>query len=176
MFSWQTIPPSPVATLNTPQRLEFVEKSLAFDANQLVGRDWAFGVRYRVSHAELEQRLTQIPEAAVWQARVEDQGVLHQLQLSARYANPCGFFAEAQANWFLQQSSHHHDTLLPDAVPDEEFWQVNLFAGYRFAKRRTELRIGLLNLTGQDYRLNPINAHTWLSRERTLLVNFRFNF
>lgn len=176
VFEWQTIPPSPVVAVNTPQRLEFVEKSLVADANQLLGRDWSVGIRYRVSCAELDQRLTEIPADQVWQAHVEDEGILHQLQLAARYSRPCGFFAEAQAQWFAQHSRHYHNTLLPDDVPDEEFWRFNLFAGYRFAKRRAEVRLGLLNLADEDYRLNPINLRAWLPRARTLLVSFRFNF
>jgi tetratricopeptide (TPR) repeat protein len=176
LFEWPTIPPSPVVVASTPQRLEFVEKSLAADAHQLLGRDWSVGLRYRVSRAALDQMLPEIPAASVWQARVEDSGVLHQLQIAARYARPCGFFAEAQAQWFAQHSRHHHNALLPDEVPDEEFWQFNVFAGYRFAQRRAEVRLGLLNLTDQDFRLNPINLRAWLPRERMLLVSLRFNF
>ncbi|NOS71290.1 MAG: TonB-dependent receptor [Verrucomicrobia bacterium] len=176
MFDWSTIPPAPIVAVNTPQRLEFEEKSLTADFNQLIGRDWSVGVRYRVSAAELDQRLTEIPEAAVWQARVEDEGRLHQIQFSARYTHPGGFFAGAQALLFVQDSQHHHNVLLPDQVPDEEFWQFNVFAGWRFAGRRAELRVGVLNLTDEDYHLNPINVRPWLPRERTFVAGFRFNF
>ena len=176
VFNWSTIPPAPIVAANTPQRLEFEEQSLTLDAHQLVGRDWAFGVRYRVSRAELDQRLTQVPEAAVWQAHVTDEGVLQQLQLTARYTHPGGFFAGAEARWFAQDSEHHHNVLLPDTVPDEQFWQFNAFVGYRFMQRRAELLVGGLNLTDQDYRLNPVNLHARLPRGRTLLVSLRFNF
>jgi hypothetical protein len=33
-----------------------------------------------------------------------------------------------------------------------------------------------LNLNGQDYHLNPLNLYTELPRQRTLAVNFQFNF
>jgi Tfp pilus assembly protein PilF len=176
MFSRATIPPAPIVAVNTPQRLEFEEQSLTLDAHQLIGRDWSFGVRYRVSRAELDQRLTEVPGTAVWQARVTDEGVLHQLQLAARYTHRGGFFAGAEALWFAQESEHYHNTLLPDTVPDEQFWQFNVYAGWRFAQRRAELLVGGLNLTDEDYRLNPVNLHAWLPRERTLLVSLRFNF
>jgi len=47
-------------------------------------------------------------------------------------------------------------------MPDEDFWQFNVFAGYRFARRRAELLVGGLNLTGQDYRLNPVTLYAEL--------------
>ena len=56
------------------------------------------------------------------------------------------------------------------------FAQFNVFAGYRFPRRRAELTVGLLNIADQDYRLNPLNLHADLARERTLTVNFKFNF
>ena len=161
----------------TPQTVEFEEKSLTASLQQLVGERWALGVRYRVSDAELEQRMTRVIadlsrfndgrlERATF-ADTVDEGVLQQLEFSARHAHPCGFFGEARATWFAQQNS---------GAGDEYFWQVNLAAGYRFAQRRAELSAGLLNLTDEDYRLNPVNEIPALPRERTLFVRFKFNF
>ena len=48
--------------------------------------------------------------------------------------------------------------------------------GYRFLQRRCEVRLGVLNLTGQDYRLNPLNLHEEYPRERTLYTSLRLNF
>jgi Tfp pilus assembly protein PilF len=165
----------PVQRLNTPQQLEFEERSLICNFNQLIGRDWSLGVRYRVSHAELDQRLpavianlspntlpSDIPGAVQ-----NDAALLHQLNLSVNYAHPCGFFSEAQALWYAQDSRN---------LPDSDFWQINVFGGYRFADRRVEVLVGGLNLTDQNYRLNPINLHNELPRKRTLLVSWRFNF
>jgi hypothetical protein len=36
----------------------------------------------------------------------------------------------------------------------DDFWQHNVWSGYRFPRRRAELRLGVLNLADQDYRLN----------------------
>jgi outer membrane receptor protein involved in Fe transport len=49
-------------------------------------------------------------------------------------------------------------------------------AGYRFARRRVEVRLALLNITDQDYRLNPLNLTTELPRDRTLAASVRFSF
>ena len=61
-------------------------------------------------------------------------------------------------------------------TPGDNFWQLNLLAGYRSPRRRVEISIGLLNVTGQDYRLHPINLHPELPRERTLFTRLQLNF
>ena len=61
-------------------------------------------------------------------------------------------------------------------VNRDEFWQFNMFVGYRFPHRKAELTFGLLNITGQDYNLNPLNVYNELSRTRTLAVRVQFNF
>ena len=38
------------------------------------------------------------------------------------------------------------------------------------------LQLGLLNITDQNYRLNPLNLYNELPRERTLSVLFKFYF
>ena len=63
-----------------------------------------------------------------------------------------------------------------EGLPGEDFWQFNVWAGYRFARRRAEVRIGLLNITDQEYQLNPLNLHAVLPHDRTLAVNVRFSF
>jgi tetratricopeptide (TPR) repeat protein len=165
-----------ISASNTLQRLEFEERSLTANINQLIGRDWSLGVRYRVSEAELRQRLVQVlsdlrsgslPPSRVPESIQDDWALLHQLILQVNYSHPCGFFAQAQALWYAQDNRNH---------PDEDFWQFNVFAGYRFARRRVELLVGGLNLTDQDYRLNPINLYAELPRERTLVVSGKFNF
>jgi hypothetical protein len=36
--------------------------------------------------------------------------------------------------------------------------------------------LGVLNLTDQDYRINPISLHSRLERERTFFARFRWHF
>src|SRR5260221_8139284 len=45
------------------------------------------------------------------------------------------------------------------AEPGDDFWHFNAFVGYRFPRRRAELRVGVLNLTDRDYRLRS-EEHT----------------
>jgi len=99
------------------------------------------------------------------------KGVLQQLSLFAIYNHPCGFFAEGESLWYAQDNSGYGAS-----EPGHAFWQVNAFAGYRFLRRRAEVMVGLLNLTDQDYRLNPLNIYNELPRERTLMLRLRLNF
>jgi len=159
----------------TGEQLDFVERTVSATAYQLVGRDFSLGARYRLSQAELNDRFPEVSPVAVLQGgfrRQQDlEAVLHRVDLFTIYNHPSGFFGEAEASWYAQNSQGYSRDL-----PSDDFWQFNLFAGYRFAQRHAEVRLGLLNLTDQDYRLNPLNLLSDVPRERTLLASFRFYF
>jgi hypothetical protein len=168
-------PASQFSTQGTSERLDFHEKSLALTVNQLLGDDWSLGARYRISRAELDDRFPDIPAGATlnggFQTQRSVEATLHQLHLFALFNHPSGFFARAGAIWTMQSNRGYTPEL-----PGDNFWQFNLEAGFRFARRRAEARLGLLNLTDQDYRLNPLNLTQELPRERTLAVSLQLNF
>ena len=58
----------------------------------------------------------------------------------------------------------------------DNFWQFDAFVGYRFLHRTAEITLGVLNLTDQDYRLNPLNSYGQRPRERTLMIRFGLHF
>ena len=60
--------------------------------------------------------------------------------------------------------------------PGDDFWQFNAFAGYRFLHRKAEVTLGLLNITDQNYNLNPLNLYNELPRTRTLALRLQLNF
>jgi hypothetical protein len=60
--------------------------------------------------------------------------------------------------------------------PGDEFWHFNLLGGYRFFHRRAMIEAGILNLSDQDYRLNPLVWHDEPPRERTFVTRLQFNF
>ena len=82
-----------------------------------------------------------------------------------------GFFGSAQAAW-RQQDNRGYD---PD-LPGDVFWQLDLHAGWRFYHRRLEVLFGLLNLTDQDYRLNPLVLEPEHPRGRTFTISVRAAF
>ena len=159
----------------TPVAIDYRENSLSASLNQLVGDNWAFGVRYKLTDADYNQRFTRIPlsvnNAGAIDADVNTSALLHQVNLYASYTHRCGFFSEFNAIWSRQDNREEASALAGD-----EFWELNVFAGYRFWRRHAEARIGLLNITDQDYKLNPLTLYSELPRERTFYASFKFYF
>ena len=102
-------PPAAPAGLN--ENLDYQEKSLQFTANQLLGRNWAFGANYRVSEAVLNDNYVDVPDGLFFsnfQPRQRTRGTLNQVDLTAIYNHPCGFFAEGEALWFEPEQRGLH--------------------------------------------------------------------
>lgn len=164
--------PVPNAPATTGQTLDFRERDLSAYVNQLVGRDWSFGARYRLGEAKLDTRLPALAGVpGVSSLEQNERAVLHHGQLFLLFNHPCGFFAEWSSDWYHQDNHGYAPALAGD-----DFWQHNLYAGYVFSHRRAELRLGLLNVTDQDYRLNPLNLQSELARRRTFMASLRLNF
>ncbi len=160
--------PIPNLGTNALERLDFEERALRFYAYQLVGRDLVFGANYRLSHARLDTHFPEVPSSVEGSSQ-NQEATLHELTLSATYNHPCGFFAQAEGTYYSQ--SNHND--FPG--PGDDFWQENVFVGYRFRKRFAEARVGILNIADRDYRLNPLNLHPELYRARTFTARLRIN-
>jgi tetratricopeptide (TPR) repeat protein len=159
--------PTPTGVVtNTSESIDFEEKTLLVTLNQLLSDEWSLGARYRVSIADLETRLSEPSNL-----NRDVTAILHQVQLDVSFNHPSGFFAHANTIW-TQQSNQRYN---PD-IPGDDFWHFNLYVGWRFIRRHAELRVGLLNVTDQDYRLNPLNLYNELPRDRTLAVSFKFYF
>lgn len=182
------------------------EDVLTATVNQLVGDRWAFGARYRLTdsrfrqmHPGLADDLEQVPDTKFAGIVRESDRVrhssLHEIGLSVLYNHPSGFFARAEANWFRQANDDLQRRALfiagvPSGFsaterrvrvenlgrPGDDFWQFNLYAGYRFHRNQCELSVGALNLTGADYQLDPLNPYVELARDRTLLVRLKMAF
>jgi hypothetical protein len=58
-------------------------------------------------------------------------------------------------------------------LSDDSFPQLDLFAGYRLHRQRGELTLGVMNLTGDDYHLNPVTAHPEYPHERVFYIRLR---
>jgi len=170
-FFFFNAPVSADSPSNTRQNLNFDEKSLVLTLNQLLGRDWSFGVRYQISRAHLDGQFVDLPTGPAATINQDQTAVLNQLNLSVNYYHPSGFFAQGQALWTSQSNRGY----TPDEGGDD-FWQLSIYGGYRFLHRAAEIRVGLLNITDRDYQLNPLNLYYELPRGRTLAVSFKFYF
>jgi hypothetical protein len=51
-----------------------------------------------------------------------------------------------------------------------------LFVGYRLWRRRGDVTLGVLNVTGEDYHLNPVTPYAELPREAVFYARLRFRF
>jgi hypothetical protein len=171
-----TVPTPPfINQSGTREELDFVERSLIVSINQLVKSAWSFGASYRLSQAELDDLFPDIPTTATtfggFRRQQHLEARLHQLRGFALYNHRSGLFAQLDSVWSKQSNSGYSPELA-----GEDFWQFNAAGGYRFARRQAEVRVGVLNFTDQDYRLNPLNLTYELPRERTLFVSCRFSF
>ena len=171
-FDYSFLATPPLTLSGISEHLDYTEQSLAFTANQLLGRDWALGARYQVSDVVLNENFPDAPNPpppGSIQPSQRLHSVLNQADLLMLYNHPCGFFAQGEAHWYAQSNS------MP-GEPGDDFWQFNAYVGYRFLHRHGQVTLGLLNLTDQNYNLDPLNYYNELPRSRTLLVSLQLNF
>ncbi|HLP78423.1 MAG TPA: TonB-dependent receptor [Candidatus Paceibacterota bacterium] len=153
------------------ERLQSRERSLVFTADQLLDKEWAVGLRYRFTQAELSDDMLDVGQLSSEMYDISPhqhaESLLHQVNLHANFNHVSGFFSSAEAIWYLSRNSNH---------TGDDFWQINLLGGYRFWHRCARLETGILNLTDQDYRLNPLVWHNDPPRARTFVARFLFSF
>ena len=164
-----------LATASTTlQQMNYKEKSLTTTVNQLLGNEWSIGLRHRVSLAELETRLPWLSDpfdhSVIPFKSLETDGhaLMNELRLFTIWNHASGIFSRFDAHWHTQSNGGSYDYMTGD-----NFWQFDVFLGYRFWQRRATAQIGLLNLSGQDYHLNPLNLYQELPRARTFTIQFR---
>jgi Tfp pilus assembly protein PilF len=165
--------PFPDAPSSTRQTLRFRETDVSAYISQLLGNSFSVSARYRLGDAHLEGRFPQVPAGTGGLESIQQnqRALLHQVSLAGNFQHYTGFFGSWESVWYGQRNSGY-----TPALPGDNFWQHNLFAGYRFPRRYAELRLGLLNITDTDYRLNPLNLYSNLPRHRTLVASLRLNF
>jgi tetratricopeptide (TPR) repeat protein len=157
------------------QTLDYQEKSLTVVLNQLLSKEFALGASYRLSRASLDDDVPGISPAQSGNFSLSANrnvgAVLQQLHLYGIFNHPSGFFAKAESIWSAQSNDGY-----AAALPGDDFWQFNVFAGYRFPRRLAQIQVGLLNIGNRDYKLNPLNLYSDLPRSRTLFASLKFNF
>ncbi len=160
---------------------------------QLAGFDDSAASGFKIDD-EVLKRANRL-RSVVAQARRHTEANFHEVSLLALYNHPSGLFLRGEANWYGQDNdSFVRRAVLPlsGSVPQDklrpriktqnlglagdEFCQFNLLAGYRFCRNQCELTLGLLNVTGEDYRLDPLSPYLELPRDRTLFVRCRLTF
>ncbi|MBI3881086.1 MAG: TonB-dependent receptor [Verrucomicrobia bacterium] len=164
-------PPPNITASTTREHLDYAEQSLAATFNQLLGDEWSWGASYRLIHSRLQRQLPLIDPAVYAGAQTDESALLHRAAAQLLYNHRSGFFARGELQWFVQDNDGYASALANESVP-----QLNLFAGWRWRRQRGELTVGVLNLTGADYRLNPLTPFPDLPRERQFYARLKFHF
>jgi hypothetical protein len=157
--------------------VNYMDRSLTFTVDQLLGRQWTVGGRYRVSKADANLSYVDVNQADLqnvdppFVARQNLDSVLHTISLHANWNHPSGLFSVLEGNWY-HQSNRGID--LPQ--PTDDFCQFNAYAGWRFWHRRAEVTVGLLNIFDQNYSLEPLNLYNEMARSRTFLARLLVTF
>jgi hypothetical protein len=160
-----------VSVQENATQLHFTENSFALTLNSIVQRDWFLQAQYKFTASDLRTTLGALPSPAGYNLSSSQSGSLNEARLGATWQPPSGIFLRGELAWFYQTLGGTGPQPQGDHFP-----ALNLFAGYRFPNRRAELTVGLLNATGDNYNLSPINYYLDLPRQRLFYTRFRFNF
>lgn len=139
--------------------------------NQLIGDKWSLGAKYQLSYANLEDSFPEVAQSAPGSGVSRLKATLQEGQLYAIYNHPSGWFGEVEGYWAGQSNRGY----FPD-IPGDEIFQLNAYAGFRCRRNFGDVTLAFLNITDQDYKLNPLNYYNELPRERTVAVRVRLNF
>ena len=170
----------------TPQNLDYHEQSLSASINQLLPEGFVAGMSYIFTYADLKTTYPGIPNIP-WPLSdlynsnpniqnatyiPEDQSAyLHQIGAYLLWNHPSGLFAQFDAHGYLQQNIGYGG-----AEPGNDFVQLDIEGGWRFWQRRGQLTVGVLNLAGQNYKLNPLTVYSELPRSRVFFVQLNIVF
>jgi len=156
---------------STPEHFNYVEHTGSVTLNQLIGDDFVLGAGYKITHSDLDSAYPGIPVSVATPPNPGQTATLQEIDTYLLFNHPSGFYVKVEAHWYGQQNAGY-----TPVEPDVSFVQENIFAGYRFAHRRAELQIGILNLSGGGYNLNPLTVYQELPRKRVFAASFNFVF
>jgi Tfp pilus assembly protein PilF len=160
---------APFQPSSTTQNLDYYEQSLTAEINQLLPDGFVAGASYNLTHSQLKSAYPEIPLDVL--TPQNQSAYLHRLEAYLRFNHRSGLFAEFDAHGYLQENIGYGGT-----EPGDNFVQLDLLGGWRFWQRRGELMLGVLNLAGQDYSLNPLTLYSELPRSRVFMAQFSFEF
>ncbi|HZM02421.1 MAG TPA: TonB-dependent receptor [Candidatus Saccharimonadales bacterium] len=163
--------PGSVGPVNTPQQLNYRESSVTATLNQLLSDDVSLGAQYKFTSSNLRTIFPDIPTAANPALDSDNTANLQQITLFAALNHSSGFFVRLESQWYHQDNFNY-----TPAEPPEDIWQHNILVGCRLRRQHGEIAVGVLNLTGGDYNLNPLNLYVELPRERVFTARLKFNF
>ena len=169
--------PGGVAIADFSQSQYFNEEDVFASISQLICKEVSVGARYSLTAVDVS--VDDYSPATAQLFPQHENSTLNEFSLFGNYYVPCGFFSTFQANWWVQHNANNGYTgggLAGGSEPGADFWQLNLYAGYRFPQRHVEVSVGLLNVLNQGYNVDPVTYFLEQSRTRSLVASLKFNF
>ena len=161
----------------TAEKIDYIEHQAGLLVNRILAAEWFAELAYRFTRSEMENTFPQLARPGEAPPGTDQWADLHEVRGALLYRRTRGFFARAEAGYYIQEGRQALRGIFgaAEAHRDRTF-QLNLFAGWEFPRRQAEITIGLLNVTGDDYRFSALNPLTELPRDRTLYMRLRLNF
>ncbi|MGV3773776.1 MAG: tetratricopeptide repeat protein [Verrucomicrobiales bacterium] len=153
------------------REVNFEERSLKVYLHKIWFDAITTGARHGLTASRMKQNLNSFPRELYPEVFDIEESRLFATQLFMAVNHHSGIYAQADAEWFVQRNSG-----FGIGNGEADFWQYHLWIGYRFPGRYFDLRAGVLNLTDQDYRLQPLSLTTQIPRERTFFTSLRIQF
>jgi hypothetical protein len=160
---------TPAITSSTPEQLSYVEHAGSVSLNQLLGEGFVLGAAYKLTQSDLHGSYPDISQDVITASHYVS--TLQEVDTYVLFNHSSGFYAKLEANWYGQANFGANP-----AEPYSSFFQENIYGGYRFAHRRAELQLGILNLSGGGYNLDPLTVYQELPRKRVFEAGFNFIF
>lgn len=152
------------------EELDYQEWGGSAYVNQLLGEEWALGARYTYTHGELDRAFPELSAAGVNGFSSEESSSLHQAEAYLIWNGASGWYSRLNARFFSQDNSGY-----APARPGDSWTQLDFAVGKRFFDSRGTLECGVLNLTDENYRFNPVLTQPEHPRERVFFVEMRFD-
>jgi outer membrane receptor protein involved in Fe transport len=165
-------PPSSVEASTYRELYDYEETAFTARIDRLLGEHWGTGGSIAWTESSLNRETPDLPATFVTAPVFEgvEAELLH-ASWNVRFQSPNGWYARAEYHHWWQENSNY-----TPALEDDSFPVVNLFLGYRLKRARGEFTISLLNITDEDYRINPLSNFNELPREFTVAGSARFSF
>jgi hypothetical protein len=157
-------------TFQLREELDYQEWGGSAYVNQLLGEDWALGARYTYTHGELDRAFPELSAAGVNGFSSEESSSLHQAEAYLIWNGESGWYSRLNARFFSQDNSGY-----APARAGDSWTQLDFAVGKRFLDSRGALECGVLNLTDENYRFNPVLTQPEHPRERVFFVEMRFD-
>lgn len=157
------------------QQLEWDERSITAYAGWLAGRQWSLLGRYRlasIAYDEAWEGLSDSPFLSIpgMTERSRTHVTVQQVGFGVRYHAESGWYAGAESSWWREWGHG------PRSADEVDHLRLDLLTGYRFARRRAEVEVGMENLLGDDPRPSPLTVDGATLRERAFVIRARWAY